>query len=160
MPDVIKTVMDNGKIWALPMLTNTNASAQKLYIRKDWLDICGMEAPKTIDEFVAVGQAFLDNKDKIAAASGISANRVIPFSMNKQLTWQGSFSCEGFFNCFGSSMNAFFEDENGKLYASVTDKNTKAALKTLNEMYSKGILDKEFLSKSADFTLLNSMKNS
>lgn len=150
MPDVIKTVMDNGKIWALPMLTNTNASAQKLYIRKDWLDICGMEAPKTIDEFVAVGQAFLDNKDKIAAASGISANRVIPFSMNKQLTWQGSFSCEGFFNCFGSSMNAFFEDENGKLYASVTDKNTKAALKTLNEMYSKGILDKEFLSKSAE----------
>lgn len=150
MPDVIKTVMDNGKIWALPMLTNTNASAQRLYIRKDWLDICGVEAPTTIEEFVAVGQAFLDNKDKIAAATGVSANRIIPFSMNKQLTWQGSFSCEGFFNCFGTSMNSYFKGEDGKLYASVTDNNTKRALQTLNEMYSAGILDREFLSKSAE----------
>ena len=148
--ELLPTTMVDGKLYSFPTITNTYTSAQRLYVRQDWLDIVGMKAPTTMEEFVAVGQAFVDNKDKIAAATGIAANRVIPFTMNKELTWSGSYSVEGFLNAFGTSINSYFEGEDGELYYSNTSNATKNALATLKDMYSKGILDKEFLSKSAE----------
>ena len=148
--ELLPTTMVDSKLYSFPTITNTYTSAQRLYVRQDWLDIVGMKAPTTIDEFVAVGQAFVDHKDEISAATGVPANRIIPFTMNKELTWSGSYSVEGFLNCFGTSVDAYFEGEDGKLYYSNTSSEMKNALTTLKDMYSKGILDKEFLSKSAE----------
>ena len=148
--ELLPTTMVDGKLYSFPTITNTYTSAQRLYVRQDWLDIVGMKAPTTMDEFVAVGQAFVDHKDEIAQKTGIDAKRVIPFTMNKELTWSGSYSVEGFLNCFGTSINSYFEGENGELYYSNTSDATKNAISTLRDMYSKGILDKEFLSKSAE----------
>ena len=33
--------------------------------------------------------------------------------MTKELTWSGSYSVEGFLNCYGTSINAYFEGEDG-----------------------------------------------
>ena len=148
--ELLPTTMVDGKLYSFPTITNTYTSAQRLYIRQDWLDIVGKKAPTTMEEFIEVGQAFVDNKDKIAAATGIPANRVIPFTMNKELTWSGSYSVEGFLNCFGTSIDAYFEGEDGELYYSNTSNEMKSALTTLRDMYKNGILDKEFLSKSAE----------
>ena len=149
-PELLPATMVDGKLYSFPTITNTYTSAQRLYVRQDWLDIVGMKAPTNMDEFLAVGQAFVDNKDKIAQQTGIDPKRVIPFTMNKEITWAGSYSAEGFFNCFGTSIDAYFEDEDGELYYSNTSDNTKRALSTLKDMYSRGILDSEFLSKSAE----------
>ncbi len=150
MPDLLPTVMKEGGLYALPMITNTYAAAQRLYIRKDWLDIVEMDAPTTVEEMIAVGQAFADNKATIAAKTGIPANRIIPFSMQKELTWAGSYSAEGLFNAHGASIGAYFDDGNGDLIASTTSQETKNALSTMREMYSKGILDVDFTSKTTE----------
>lgn len=149
MPELIRACMQEGKLYALPQQSNKYASAQRLYIRKDWLDICGVEAPTTVEEMIEVGQAFLDHKDEIAAQTGISANNVIPFSMHKDITYAGSYSAEGMFNSHGASLGAFFKDENGELVSSNTSKEAEAAVKTMRTMYEKGILDREFLSNTA-----------
>ena len=150
MPDLLPTVMKDGGLYALPMITNPNAAAQRLYIRQDWLDIVGMSAPTTIDELMAVGQAFVDRKAEIAAQTGIEAKRVIPLAMQKEITWAGSYSAEGLFNAHGASIGAYFDDGNGDLVASVTSPETKNALATMREMYKNGILDVDFASKSAE----------
>ena len=149
MPETIKACMKEGKLYALPQQSNKFASAQRLYIRKDWLDIAGVEAPTTIDEMIEVGQAFLDHKNEIAAATGIAAANVIPFSMHKDITYAGSYSAEGMFNAHGASIGSFFLDEEGKLQSSNTSAEAEAAVKTMRTMYEKGILDKEFLSNTA-----------
>ena len=154
-PELLPTVMVEGGLYAFPTITNNYQSAQRLYVRQDWLDIVGMEAPTTMEEFIAVGQAFVDNKDKIAAATGIAKNRVIPFTMNKEVTWAGSYSAEGFFNCFGTSVDSYFPDENGELYYSNTSPEMKAAVETLADMYKRGILDSEFITKSAEMIQAN-----
>ena len=155
-PELLPTCMVDGGLYALPTITNTYQSAQRLYVRQDWLDIVGKEAPTTMDEFLEVGQAFVDNKDKIAAATGIAKNRVIPFTMNKELTWAGSYSAEGFFNCFGTSVDSYFIDEKtGELYFSNTSPEMKNAVATLKDMYARGILDSEFNSKSAEMIQAN-----
>lgn len=150
-PELLPTVMEDSKLYSFPTITNTYATAQRLYIRQDWLDIVGMQAPTNMEEMYAVGKAFIDNKDKIAAATGISdSRRIIPFTMNKEITWAGSYSIEGFLNCYSTSIDSYFEGEDGNLYYSNTSKEMKDALTMLRDMYSYGILDPEFISKSAE----------
>lgn len=149
MPELLTACMKDGKLYALPQQTNKYASAQRLYIRKDWLQIAGVEAPKTIEEMIDVGQAFLDHKEEIAAATGISAQNVIPFSMHKDITYAGSYSAEGMFNAHGASLGSFFLGDDGKLYSSNTSEEARAAVQTMRTMYERGILDREFISNTA-----------
>ena len=155
--ELLPTTMIDGALYSLPTITNNYTSAQRLYIRQDWLDIVGKEAPTTIEEMLEVGQAFVDNREEIARQTGIvdekgnpQAKRIIPFTINKELTWAGSYSVEGFLNCFGTSMDAYFEGEDGELYYSNTSPQMKAALTCLRDMFSRKILDNEFISKSAE----------
>ena len=149
-PQLLPTCMEEGKLYSLPTITNTYQTAQRLYIRQDWLDIVGMEAPTTMDEFYAVGKAFADHKEEIAAATGIQVNTVKPFTMNKEVTWAGSYSIEGFLNCFGTSVDSYFEGEDGNLYYSNTSQEMKNALTMLRKMYAEGILDKDFINQTAE----------
>lgn len=150
MPELLPTVMQEGHLYALPMLTNKYATAQRLYIRKDWLDIVGMDAPETVEDMIALGEAFVEHKDEIAAAGGYDARRVIPFTMQKEITWAGSYSAEGMFNAHGASLGSYFDDGSGNLISSTTSDGTKNALQTLHTMYEKGILDPDFTSKTVE----------
>lgn len=149
MPELLTACMEDGKLYALPQQSNKYVSAQRLYIRKDWLDIVGMDAPTTIDEMIAVGEAFLAHKNEISAATGVPANQIIPFSMHKDITYAGSYSAEGMFNAHGASLGSYFKDENGKLYSSNTSEEARAAVQTMRTMYEKGILDSEFANNTA-----------
>ncbi len=149
MPEAIKACMKEGKLYALPQQTNRFATAQRLYIRKDWLEIAGVEAPTTIDEMIDVGQAFLDHKEEIAAATGISAANVIPLSLHKDLTFSDSYGAKGMFNAHGAQLGGYFMGEDGKLYSSNTSPEAQAAVETMRTMYERGILDREFLSNTS-----------
>lgn len=149
MPELITACMKEGKLYALPQQTNKYTTAQRLYLRKDWLEIAGVEAPTTVEEMISVGEAFLAHKNEIAAATGISANNVIPFSMHKDITYAGSYSAEGLFNAHGASLGSFFMGEDGQLYSSNTSPEAKAAVETMRTMYQKGVLDAEFTTNTA-----------
>lgn len=146
MPELLEACMEDSKLYALPQQSNKYASAQRLYIRKDWLDIVGMQAPTTIDEMIAVGEAFAnpENKAKIAEKTGVAASKLVPLSMHKDITYAGSYSAEGMFNAHGASVGSYFKGEDGKLYSSNTSPEARAAIETMRTMYGKGILDNEF----------------
>lgn len=152
MPEILPNAMVEGKLYAFPMASNKYENAQKLYIRKDWLDICNAQAPTTIAELIALGETFLEpeNKAKIAAATGVSADKIIPLSFHKELMWTGTASASGLMQAHGASPDAYFVGEDGKLYASNTSQEMKNALATMNEMYTKGIIDKGFINKNVD----------
>lgn len=159
LPDVLPTVMKDSGIYSFPALSNTYATAQRFYLREDWLDIIKMSSRdiKTVNDLIRVGEKFVENKEEIAKTlvnNNLSLNdaikRVIPFTMQKEITWAGSYSAEGIFNAHGASLSAYFDDGNDNLIASISSPETKNALTTLSTMYKKGILDKEFLSKSTE----------
>lgn len=149
MPEVVKACMKEGKLYALPQQTNRFATAQRLYIRKDWLEIAGVEAPTTVDEMIAVGEAFIAHKSEIAQATGISTAKVIPLAMHKDLTYSDSYGAKGLFNAHGVLIDGYFMGEDGQLYCSNTSPEAQAAVETMRTMYEKGILHKEFLSNTA-----------
>lgn len=153
MPELLPNVMEEGKLYAFPAAGNKYESAQKLYIRKDWLQICGASAPQTIDELIALGELFVKKRADIAEQTGMTdktGNQLIPLSFHKDVMWTGTSSASGIMQAHGASPDAYFLGEDGKLYASNTSQEMKNALATLQTMYSKGIIDEGFATKNTD----------
>ena len=140
----LETCMREGKLYAFPSIDNPNEAAQKLYIRKDWLDIVGKEIPASYEELIDVARAFRDNAEQIAAYSdGISAKDIIPIGITQELAAQGNNTASGFFNIFGAQPNAFFEKD-GEVIDSNTSDEMKEALRELHGLYDEGVLAREF----------------
>ena len=127
----------NGHLYGLPNVDSSLMIADLLWIRTDWLEKLGLAVPASIEDVIAVAKAFSE-----ADFDGNGEKDTI-IGIAKDL-WGQMFSLRGFFNGFESYPGIWVEDENGKLvYGSVLP-GTKEALKTLNELYTEGLIDKEF----------------
>ena len=127
----------NGHLYGLPNVDSSLMIADLLWIRTDWLEKLGLAVPATIEDVIAVAKAFSE-----ADFDGNGEKDTI-IGIEKSL-WSQMFSLRGFFNGFESYPGIWVEDENGKLvYGSVLP-GTKEALKTLNELYTEGLIDREF----------------
>jgi ABC-type sugar transport system, periplasmic component len=103
-------------------------------IRQDWLDRCGLKAPKTWNDWVAMWKAF---RDKDANGDGNNAND-IPLSGNVRFL-QMAFGIK--------SESLFAVDDNGN-YASVFEHpNYPQFLAAMADLYKEGLLDKEFITR-------------
>lgn len=128
----IKT--DSGKYYVYPFIRNDSKllSTAGLMMRSDWLKKNGISAPETIDEWSAVLEK-------------AKADFEIPLAMGQGDLY---YFCGGFDIC-----NDFYID-NGKVkYGAVTEEYEKY-LKTMNDWYSKGYIDKNFA------IMDNNLKNS
>lgn len=154
IPDVLKNVMVEGKLYSFPMAGNTYESAQRLYIRKDWLDICGIETPDslTMDEVIEIGEKFVAKSADIISGTGlkINANQLIPLSMSNDVMGTGTAGAVGIMNACGASPDAYFMGDDGELYSSNTSQEMKNALSVMATMYKKGIIDKQVTTKNID----------
>ena len=50
---------DDGEIMAIPAPNLTAGGVNEMWIRQDWLDALGLEAPRTWDELAQVANAFV-----------------------------------------------------------------------------------------------------
>lgn len=156
MPDVLKNVMAEGKLYSFPMTGNPNESAQKLYVRKDWLEICGIDIPAqiTMDELINIGETFISKGEEIVSQTNVQVSRadqLIPLAFHNEVMWTGTASASGIMQACGASPDAYFLDEqSGGLYAGNTSQEMKNALSVMAEMYKKGIIDKQFTTKNVD----------
>lgn len=131
----------DGRLMGLP-ITGAQADNQPmLYIRKDWLDNLGLEAPKTMDEFYEVAKAFREND---------------PDQNGEKDTWgwgasdyMNPVTCDlgGFFNGF-NAYNDIWMEKDGKLVWSTIQPEAKDALAMLNKMYEEDIIAPDFAVKS------------
>ncbi len=140
----LESCMQEGKLYAFPNIDNPNEAAQKLYIRKDWLDIVGKEIPTTYEELLDVARAFKAKASDIAAASqGIKASDITPIGITRELAVKGNNTAQGLFNIYGVQPNAFFEKD-GEIIDSNTSPEMKDALAELHRLYDEGLIAKEF----------------
>lgn len=139
----LESCMEEGKLYAFPNVQNPYERAQKLYIRKDWLDVCGLAVPTTYEELVNVARAFKNNAAKLAEPEGLAAKDIIPIGMTKEIAAVGNNTAAGFFNLFGAQPSAFMQKD-GALIDSNTSDEAKRALEELSKLYSEGLIAKEF----------------
>lgn len=139
----LESCMEEGKLYAFPNVQNPYERAQKLYIRKDWLDACGLAVPTTYEELVNAARAFKNNAAKLAEPEGLAAKDIIPIGMTKEIAAVGNNTAAGFFNLFGAQPSAFMQKD-GALIDSNTSDEAKRALEELSKLYSEGLIAKEF----------------
>ena len=146
-----KSVTD-GTLWALEG-KRANNNRIVTYVRQDWLDALGLQAPTTRAEFYDMLCAFRDNASTLL---GADANKMIPFSCSSDIGWRAALLIE-------SEISPSITDKeyyvNGFDDRKLTENGTKEAIRTLNKWYNEGLLWKDFaLYGSGDATEDDMMK--
>ncbi len=140
----IKMVTFNGKLMAMPNLSDTESAWQFVWMRKDWLDKLGLKPPRTVDDVAAIAKAFIerdpDGNGK-ADTYGIMGSSELYRGATNTFEWV--------FNAYRSFPGDWIRDAGGKVvYGSITPE-TKAALGRLLQLYRAGLIDREFALKDA-----------
>ncbi|MBD0381500.1 extracellular solute-binding protein [Paenibacillus sedimenti] len=129
-PDLKPYISFDGKIYAMTTKRTISTIANHgIWIRQDWLDKLGLKTPTTMDELIAVAQAFKDNDP-----DGNGKADTVPIV--------------GY--TFGDVISAMFGAvwadwylEDGKMKYGPTLDRYGDALATEKKMYDLGLLDKE-----------------
>jgi putative aldouronate transport system substrate-binding protein len=145
--DAFKGASYNGKLVAIPRMNDNFHEAPFLWIRDDWLKNTGMQAPKTIDEMVAMARKFATGDPDKNGKNGDTYG----LALNKDLINQNHASILGLVSAFGvpgRDMTEFYRGKDGKITFAWIEPNMKPALSLLHDMYVEGLINKEFTAKN------------
>ncbi|MBE9912542.1 extracellular solute-binding protein [Paenibacillus donghaensis] len=140
----MKTATFDGKLMGIPMSYNPY-QYQYLYVRTDWLKKLNLPEPKTMADLMTIAEAF---KTKDPGGSGKAYGIAVsknPFSIDTGVT-----GLRAFLNGYHAYENLWMDDGNGGLMNSDIQPQVKDALKALQDMFKKGLIDPEFTVKDAD----------
>ncbi|MBO6006986.1 MAG: extracellular solute-binding protein [Lachnospiraceae bacterium] len=146
-----KSVTD-GTLWAIEG-KRANNNRIVCFMRQDWLDTLGLDAPTNRQEFYEAICAFRDNADTLL---GKDASKMVPFSVSYDVGWRAALLIE-------SMMDPNITDKelyvNGFDDRKLTQNGTKDALRILNQWYNEGLMWNDFaLYSSGDSTEDDMMK--
>ena len=141
-----------GNVWAVEAkLANMNRVVT--FIRQDWLDALGLEAPTTKDEFYKVICAFRDNAEQLL---GADADKMVPYSVSFDVGWRAATLIESFLDPAMSDKEYYV---NGFDDRKLTQNGTKEAVRLLNQWYNEGLMWNDFaIYSSGDTTEDDMMK--
>ena len=145
--EAVDGVTFDGKMYAIPRANDNFHEAPFLWIRDDWLTNTGMKAPTTIDEMVALARVFATGDPDNNGVDGDTYGLAI----NKDLIRQNHGSILGLASAFGvpgRDTTQFYRGSDGKITFSWIEPNMKPALTLLNQMYTEGLINKEFTAKN------------
>ncbi|WP_214630521.1 extracellular solute-binding protein [Paenibacillus agaridevorans] len=135
-------VTHEGKKMALPNFAHAGNDNAVMWVRQDWLDELGLQAPTTFEELETVMQAFLDKKPggtnnliPLGLSLGSGGNNPNPFA-----GWLGESTWV--FGPYGTIPYQWLEKE-GKLVHGSTLPEMKDGLARLNDWYNKGYISQE-----------------
>ena len=127
----------DGRLWGIPLTDAAVASAPLLWVRQDWMDALGIEAPTTMADVLELSRRFTEEDP-----DGNGVDDTIGLCVTKDL-WGAIAGLQGFFNGYHAYPNIWYERDGGLVYGSVQPE-MRAALGALQEMYAEGRLDREF----------------
>jgi putative aldouronate transport system substrate-binding protein len=136
-----KDVTVNGKRYGIPRIAMAAQDDTILWIRQDWLDELGLEAPTTLDELHDVALAFVEaNLGPGSETVGIAASDAF------HNTWYGSL--DPIWGGYGISTNwsqfGWSEAPDGSLQYDGIRPEAREALILLNQWYEDGLFRKDF----------------
>ena len=141
----------DGKLLGLPNVQVEADGYVLMWIRQDWLDELGLEAPTNIEELETVAKAFVDNNMGGENTIGIVGPTINGAVYNTFLSTNNLNNLDGIFQAYKSFPGYWIEGEDGQVVYGSTTEETKEALAELNKMYEDGILDQELgVRKDAD----------
>lgn len=148
----ISSATYDEKLYAIPGVSVEADGYNLMWIRQDWLDTLGLEAPTTIAELESVAKAFVDNEMGGENTIGIVGPTVNGRLYNDFTSSMNNLcNLDGIFQGFKAWPGFWVTDAEGNAVYGSTTAETKEALAELQKMYADGILDQELgVRKDAD----------
>ncbi|MDF2653295.1 MAG: transporter substrate-binding protein [Paenibacillus sp.] len=125
-----------GRVFGIPKASP--APQFTLWLRQDWLEQVGMQAPVTISELLHVMKAFTEQDP-----DRNGKNDTYGFTGNPQFN-----ALDQIFGAYGTTYLGKFYLKDGKLVNSIYDPRIKQALGFMNEMVKQGVVDPDFLANT------------
>lgn len=146
IPEIFQIYNKDGKQLGLPQYWDPRRGAMLMYIRQDWLDKLGLEIPKTVEEFKEVNRAFVEDDPD---GNGQKDTYGLQLSKSSSYQSQTSNTVGAYLQMFGAYPNTWIDDGSGNLIPGIIQPQVKEGLKFLNELYTAGLIDPEFVVKDS-----------
>lgn len=136
----------DGKLMALPS-TNISSGPNLLWLRKDWMDKLGLQAPKTLDDVENILQQFIQ-KDP----GGNGAGKTVGLTASPDVagTYGTENMLDSIFSLYGAYPKQWMKNSSGNAYYGSVAPEMKPALEKLASMYQKGEIDQQFSVRTSD----------
>lgn len=129
--DAQKLAVKDGKRYAIVQPAGHEENAYIMWIRQDWLDILGMDAPKTFEELTAFLKAVCDNDP-----ANTGKKNYIPLGLSAR-AWTGSIN--GLYNVLGAYKSIWLKKGDEYVYSSIQPE-MKEALRQIANYYKLGYI--------------------
>ena len=131
------SVTFDGKIMAMPNITPGADGIPMLFIRGDWMEELGLDAPKSVDDIVNIVNVF---KEKKGAENGL-----VVYSDITSENGNNSYGLDALFAMYGSYPKHFVTDANGGIVYGSNTAETKQALEGIRKLVEDGVIDSSFV---------------
>ncbi|MBQ8586541.1 MAG: extracellular solute-binding protein [Oscillospiraceae bacterium] len=141
--EIFEPYISDGELYALPSTYN-GYQHSLLWIRKDWLDALGLEAPTTREELEEVARQFMQ---KDPGGNGAGNTIGIAVQANPLGSSGTAFGLDPIMASFGAYPQQWIFDENGKVVNGSITPEAKEGLAYLAYLYAEGIIDPQFTTR-------------
>ncbi|MCL2362235.1 MAG: extracellular solute-binding protein [Defluviitaleaceae bacterium] len=133
----------DGRLMGIPNMAHPYERYQFFWIREDWLNELDIPVPSTMDELIDAGRQF-------AAANLDDAPQAFGMAMRHDFLWPldrtgGNGSLDAFFAAYGAFPQIWVNDGAGGAVFGGLSNQTRTALGVLQDMYTEGLIDPEFV---------------
>jgi putative aldouronate transport system substrate-binding protein len=136
-PVALKAATIDGKLWGIPYTDASIATASVLWVRQDWMDKLGIDAPTSMEDVLEISRRFTEEDP-----DGNGQVDTIGLCISKSL-YGASSNINGFLNGYHAYPNIWYERDGQLVYGSVQPE-MRDGLLALQAMYAAGQLDPEF----------------
>ena len=139
---------DKGEMMAIPAPNITAGGINEMWIRQDWLDKLGLEAPRTWDELVKVAEAFV-TQDPDGNGEDDTIGILGPSNSDHMNAIGGNqYGLDPLFSSFQSYPQYWLQGEDGTVEYGSIQPETRDALEKISELYTNKLIDPEMLVRS------------
>ena len=139
---------DKGEMMAIPAPSMMVGEMNEMWIRQDWLDKLGLEAPRTWDEMVKVAEAFV-TQDPDGNGENDTIGILGPGNSDHMNAIGGNqFGLDPLFSSFQSYPQYWLQGEDGTVEYGSIQPETRDALEKISELYTNKLIDPEMLVRS------------
>ena len=142
----------DGNIYSLPTIYDAEFDSlrmqQKLWVRQDWLEDLGLDAPETLDEF----ENYLEEVQKADPAGG---GKTIPYTSGSETLWIDVLRSTFGIGNRGTAAGAIDADESGAVRFWAASDDYRELMTYVRKLYSKKLVQQDVF--SADSQSFNAL---
>lgn len=130
----------DGKLMGIPNVSPGADGINLLWLRQDWMDELGLEAPKTMEDLEQIIKVFQEEKGTLGLLG--NSDSIVSLGGNN------FYGFDTIFSAYDAYPQLWYKDDKGEVIYGSVQPEVKTALAKLSEMYQNGLIDKEFAVKT------------